>query len=328
MARGICSVGVSGFERDYAPQSGATDRLSARSRRLRCFSFKIPCLSLLAAVNCILCALAFGGDFSLPTRKPKDRVSEIPIKIYQQYLIVVDGRIGNLEHQKLLLDTGTSPSMIDKTVAQKLGLHGPERRLELFNKDVLSERVTLPDLELGPLRRQNLLVMVADFAAVAKGLGTRIDAVVGLDVLGRTSFTVDYLKRRIVFGASVEAHTAPFTAVQQFITVNMESRGRQLHLLLDTGAQQLVLFQNHLHGVDYLWSPVYGSGQNVSGAFSYGTVILEQGRIGTKEVGPQRASVATQSDAGSEFDGLIGISCLRPKRVSFDFERQLLGWSD
>src|ERR1700688_1642261 len=219
MARGICSFGVPGFERDYAPQSGAADRLRARSRRLRYFSFKIACLSLLPAVNCILCALAFGGDFSLPTRKPKDRVTEIPIKIYQQYLIVVDGRIGNLEHQKLLLDTGTSPSMIDKSVAQKLGLHGPERRLELFNKDVLSEKVTLPDLQLGPLRRQNLLVMVADFAAVAKGLGTRIDAVVGLDVLGRTSFTVDYLKRRIVFGASVEAHTAPFTAVQQFITV-------------------------------------------------------------------------------------------------------------
>jgi predicted aspartyl protease len=240
----------------------------------------------------------------------------------------VDGCIGNLDHQNILLDTGTNPSMIDKSVAVKLGLKGTANRLALSNKNVLSETVTLPDLQLGPLRRQNLQVMVADFATVGKGLGTRIDAVVGLDVLGGTSFTVDYLKRRIVFGASVETHSAPFTKVQQFITLNLESRGRQLHLLLDTGAQQLVLFQNHLQGVDYSWSPFYGSGENVSGDFSYGTIILGQGRIGTKEVGRQRASVARQSDAGSEFDGLIGISCLHPKRVSFDFERQVLGWSD
>ena len=112
------------------------------------------------------------------------RATEIPIKLYQEYLIVVEGRIGNLEHQHLLLDTGTNPSMIDTKVSARLGLQSTARSLALFNRNVESKSVILPDLQFGPLRRQNLEVMVADFSRIASGLGTRIDAVIGLDVLG------------------------------------------------------------------------------------------------------------------------------------------------
>jgi len=38
--------------------------------------------------------------------------------------------------------------------------------------------------------------------------------------------------------------------------------------------------------------------------------------------------VASQRDFANDLDGLMGVSCLHPKRISFDFERQLLGWSD
>jgi predicted aspartyl protease len=329
MQRRICSFGATGLERYEAPCPGPADKTKAQAQRgLAGFAGQIARFAPLVLVSCTLCVSSLGGDLSVPPPKPADRVTEIPIKLYQQYLIVVDGRIGNLEHQRLLLDTGTNPSMIDQSVATKLRLEGKPRRLALFNKNVVSENVILPDLQFGPIHRQNLRVMVADFARIGRGIGTRIDAVIGLDVLGGTSFTIDYAKRQIVFRPSTEAHTAALTALQQFVTVNLESGGRQLHLLLDTGSQQLVLFQNRLRGLDYLWSPVTGSGQNVSGAFSFGTVILSQARIGTQEVGPQRASVAGPLDIEGDIDGLIGLSCLRPKRISFDFEHHVLGWSD
>lgn len=243
---------------------------------------------------------------------------------------MVDGRIGNLEHQNLLLDTGSNPSMIDRSVSAKLGLRGTSRDLSLFNKSVASENVMLPDLQCGPLRRQDLPVMVADFSTISRGLGTRIDAVIGLDVLGATNFTVDYARRRIIFGAaSAEHHTVPFTAGQQFVTVNLKSGGRQLHLLVDTGTSQLVLFESHLRGMDYVATSVVGTGHNASGDVRLGAVVLPQAKIGTLEVGPQRASVVkSQQDFASDLDGLMGLSCLRPKRISFDFDRQLLGWSD
>jgi len=282
-----------------------------------------------ALATCIAGALALAGDLSVPAPTPSSRVTELPIKLYEQYLIVVEGRIGNLDHQHLLLDTGTNPSVIDKRVSGKLGLQATPRTLSLFNKNVASESVMLPDLEVGPMRRRDLPVMVADFSSTGKTLGTRIDAIIGLDVLGATNFTVDYWKRRILFHASMEAHTASFTAGQQFITVNLKNGARQLHLLLDTGTPDLVLFQNHLSGMDYEWSTALGSGHNVSGNVGFGTIVLQEAKLGTKEVGPQQASVvATRKDIENDLDGLLGVSCFHPKRVSFDFERNLLAWSD
>jgi predicted aspartyl protease len=286
-------------------------------------------MALLAVLSCSLCVVSFGGDIPLRPPSPKRPAAEIPFKAYEGYLIVVDGRIGNLEHQNLLLDTGSNPSMIDRSVSAKLGLQGTSRDLSFFNKSVASESVTLSDLQFGPMRRQNLAAMVADFNAISKGLGVRIDAVIGLDVLGATNFTVDYAKRRIIFGASVERHTAPFTAGPQFITVNVKSGSRQLRLLLDTGTAHLVLFESHLRGMDYVWTGAIGSGHNASGNVRFGAVVLPQAKIGSFEAGPQRASVvASQRDFDGDLDGLMGVSCLRPKRISFDFEQQLLGWSD
>ena len=303
--------------------SGSSER---REAQLACAGRK---MALLAVLTCSLCVVSFAGDIPSRAPRPNRPAAEIPFKAYEEYLIVVDGRIGNLEHQNLLLDTGSNPSMIDRSVSAKLGLQGTSRDLSFFNKNIASESVTLPEVEFGPMRRQNLPVVVADFSAISRGLGTRIDAVIGLDVLGATNFTVDYGKRRIVFGASTLRHTAPFTAGPQFITLNVKSGGRQLHLLLDTGTPQLVLFESHLNGMDYVWTGAGGSGHNASGNVRFGAVVLPQTRIGTFEVGPQRASVVeSQRNFASDLDGLMGLSCLRPKRISFDFERQLLGWSD
>jgi len=282
--------------------------------------------ALLAVMTCALPAFSWGGDIPDTRPRPTRPLAEIPFKAYQDYLIVAEGRIGNLEHQNLLLDTGTNPSMIDRRISAELGLQATSRDLSLFNKQVTSATVTLPELEFGPMRRENLQVMVADFSAIGRGLGTRIDAVIGLDVLGATNFTVDYVKHRIRFGASVQRHTAPFTAGPQFITVNLKSGGRELHLLLDTGTPQLVLFESHLRDTDLMRTDAAGSGRNLTGNVDFKAVVLQQARIGTLEVGPQPASVVSSQQ--NDMDGLMGVSCLRPKRISFDFEQQLLGWSD
>jgi predicted aspartyl protease len=331
MARRVGGVGSVGPERREHPRvpPAPTKRIGWRGA-FSSTGRKLVRLMLLAVLNCSLCEFSFGGDLTVRTTNPPRPIVEIPFKAYQGYLIVVDGRIGNLEHQNLLLDTGSNPSMIDRSVSAKLGLQGSSRNLSLFNKSVSSESVTLPDVQCGPLQRQNLAVMVADFSAIGRGLGVRIDAVIGLDVLGATNFTVDYAKRRILFGtASVEHHTVPFRSGEQFITVDVKSGGRQLHLLVDTGTPQLVLFESRLRGVDYVQTSVVGNGHNASGNVRFGAVVLPQAKIGTLEVGPQPASVVkSQQDFASDLDGLMGLSCLRPKRISFDFDRQLLGWSD
>jgi predicted aspartyl protease len=294
----------------------------------RIFQF-LAHLFLFAALVVSLQPFSAAGDIPLQNSGLPRPISEIPFKAYQTYLIVVDGRIGTREHQNLLLDTGSNPSMIDRSVSADLELKGISRDLSAFNKSVASESVVLSDLEFGPLRRRNLQVMVADFSAIDRELGTRIDAVVGLDVLGGTNFTIDYQKSRISFGASRQPHTAPLIAERQYIAVNLKNGGRQLHLLLDTGTPQLVLFENHLDGADFVWSNAVGSGHNISGNVHFATVVLTDAKIGKENVGPQRASVvSSRKELQSDLDGLMGLSCLRPKRISFDFEHQTLGWSE
>jgi len=187
----------------------------------------------------------------------------------------------------------------------------------------------LPDLELGPLHRVNLPVMVADFSKVGKGLGIRVDGVIGLDVLGATGFTIDYQKSRILFHASQQRHSASFAADPQFITVNLKSGGKDLRLLLDTGTPHLILFTDSLRNLDYDWSAATGTGQNISGTVAYGTIILPRANFGGEDVGPQRVSVvASRKSTETNYDGLIGVAFLRPKQLSFDFDRQILGWSN
>src|ERR1039458_597669 len=281
MAQRMCSFGATGAKRSEsscAPSAGIPRTVWPRG--LAHASRDIaPLAVLLCNLLCNLCVPSVGGDISVWTPSPTRQVAQIPFKAYQGYLIVVDGRIGNLEHQNLLLDTGSNPSMIDSSVSARLGLQGTARDLSVFNKSFASESITLPDLQFSPVRRENLPVMVANFSVFSRG--------------------------------------------------NLRRGARQLHLLLDTGTPQLVLFESHLRGVDYVWSGAMGSGQNVAGNVRFGTVVLSQARIGTLDVGPQRASVvASRTGIESDLDGLMGVSCLRPKRISFDFERQLLGWSD
>ena len=74
---------------------------------------------------------------------PDPQIPDVPFHLYQGYLVMVEGRIGNLDHQNLSIDTGTSPSMVDESIARKAGPEWEQRRNSLFNKNVPAERVVL-----------------------------------------------------------------------------------------------------------------------------------------------------------------------------------------
>ena len=288
---------------------------------------------LSAVANALLAgflpAMCLAGDITVPSPPKNAQAGEIPFSLRLGYMIVVEGRVADLDRLNFVIDTGTNPSMIDKSISEKLNLKGIQRGLSLLNKDLASETVMLPNLELGLLHRANLPVMVADFSKIGKGLGVRVDGIIGLDVLGATSFTIDYQKNRILFHASHERHSASFAAGPQFITLNLKTGTRELRMLLDTGTPHLILFSDSLRNLDYDWSAANGTGQNISGRVAYATIILPGAKLGGEDVGPQRVSVvASQKSAETNYDGLIGVAFLHPKQLSFDFDRQLLGWSN
>lgn len=255
---------------------------------------------------------------------------EVPFKLYQSYLIVVQGSLGTLERLNLLIDTGANATSVDYRIARKLGLKGQQAKLALVNQPENVRRVTLPNLRLGPVRAESLPVLVQDLSFVQTTLGVRVDAIVGLDFLGRSSFAVDYESKKMVFGSIDPACLAiPFKHGAPTVTVEVRLNGQPVRLLIDTGARDLLLFERHLP--EGLWRLPTLDVKRVfnSAAAWYETkeVIVSKVQLGASDRRNQKAFVTPGNEhLDPFFDGAFGPASLGLKWIAFDFEHGSFGW--
>lgn len=119
-------------------------------------------------------------------------IAEVPFELYQHHLIVVKGSIGRLNGLTLLIDTGTIPSIVDARIARKLKLHAEPSTLISFGQEVPVKSAVLDGFSIGPLESGRVPAGVGDLSYLQ---GVRVDAIVGLDVLARTSFSIDYQRQ-------------------------------------------------------------------------------------------------------------------------------------
>src|SRR4029077_4579246 len=178
---------------------------------------------------------------------------EIPFELVSGYLVVVDGSIGPLHGLKFVLDTGSTYSMLNRKLADQLEL----RRLtgEAFNidKTVKTEWATMQEVEIGPIRATQVLVIVTG-PEYFKSIGSHVDAVVGLDLLRQKNFSIDFANRKVRFGP-LEAgrHSIPMVSDDMALKVEAQANGRLLHLVLDSGAPGPLMYEERLgkRTVDY-----------------------------------------------------------------------------
>src|SRR5579872_2001381 len=130
---------------------------------------------------------------------------EVPFQLIDGWAIVLEGTLGGLHHQKMLIDTGAVPSAISKRVAKKLRLLGSEQELSVMNRSIEVERVRVPGVQLGPVAAEALDMAAMDLGRIELALNTRIDAVIGLDLLARRNFTLDYHRKKLVFVSGANA---------------------------------------------------------------------------------------------------------------------------
>ena len=97
---------------------------------------------------------------------------------------MLDGNLGGLHHQKMLIDTGAVPSAISIRVAKRLGLLGSVQELSLMNRSIAVERVAFLEL-IGSGCGRGIGHGGNGLGRIEQALGTRIDAVFGLDLLAR-----------------------------------------------------------------------------------------------------------------------------------------------
>ncbi len=255
---------------------------------------------------------------------------EVPFKLYRGYSIVVRGEVGGIKKLNFLLDTGAEPSVIDVRLARRLRLEGQSETLSVFSRSVEAQKIVLPELRVGPVRADGTAVLVHDLAFIEEGLGVRIDGLIGLDVLGRESFSIDYEAGKLRFGPILSTGSSVnFEPGSSYVVVKFQPKDSPLRLLVDTGTNHLILFEERARSH---FPPLRTRGtkslSNMGGAIVLDQVELPDARLGESTLPSQTALLLrTPSGAPGDFDGLLGVAALGAKRVDFDFERRVLSWT-
>ena len=259
-----------------------------------------------------------------------DSANEVPFKLYRGYVIVARGSIGNVRNLNFLIDTGAIPSVLDRRIAQRLHLTGAVEKLSVFTQELDTERVIAPDVNLGPFHADALPAVVGNLSFAEKILGTRVDAVVGLDLLGQNAFTIDYQSKKIIVGP-IDPSLAgiPYEAHPGYAVVEMKIQQRSLRLLVDTGASDLEFFEAATRDCpDAIRIIGTQTGSNMGGEIRFQHVELADAYLGSMPWGTRHAFILPDSGENQPdgLRGLLGVASLKARRVGFDPEHRIFAW--
>jgi predicted aspartyl protease len=277
--------------------------------------------------RCLLAVVASVLVSGTPLRSTEP-ITEVPFELYQRHLVVTRGSVGRLNNLNLLIDTGTIPSAVDSRIARKLRLQAEPAMLVAFGQRVPIQSVVVDGLRIGSLQSGRVPAGVGDLSYLQ---GAHVDAIVGLDVLARTNFSIDYRTRVLKFApAGREDAAAPLDVVWPFVTVTMTIEGEKVRLLVDTGSSDLVLFKTRMPAT-LSRAPWRGDKtvQYASGSARLRRLDLRNVGLGTHVWDELPAWALDRVPHGypPSIDGILGVMALGCQRVRFDFERNELGWS-
>jgi len=285
-------------------------------------------IGLMATLPATLC---FGSPLPKPARDVEDRSAaqaEVPFQFLNDNLVIVKVTVGAVKSVNMILDTGTNPSAISEKLAERLKLPAKTEALQTLNGTIQTRSLTVPSIQIGPLEAHPIRVLVLDLSFMERTLGISLGGIVGLDILRTGSFTIDYRRKKIVFGSmAANKNVVRFETREPFLTVKATVQGQQVLLLVDSGTWGLLLYRNRLQTTpeqvrfDSNASISSPGGMTHVGWFRVG-VSLGKDSLGARNV----AIADMDSDPQYDFDGLLGFASMGFQKVSFDFENGLFGW--
>jgi predicted aspartyl protease len=177
------------------------------------------------------------SDHSIPR-------GSIPVKIYRGFLVVAEGQFGGENTRRnFIIDTGTSPSILNIDAAKQLKLPLTQAKLSAIGRQSETFATTVPEIYLGPLQAFSVPVLVTDLSSVERDLNIPITGVLGMDILGKTSFRLDYGNQMIEFGEIAPAGIPVSLSTGADLPIaEIKIGGKLLRVLVDTGADHLVFF--------------------------------------------------------------------------------------
>ena len=254
--------------------------------------------------------------------------AEVPFQLYNDNLIIVKATIGTLKNVNMILDTGTSPSAISREMGGRLKLQGEPEPLQTLNGTIQALSVILPRIQIGPLHGESIRVMVQDLSFMERSLGITLGGIAGLDILSTGSFTIDYGRRKVVFGPiAASAKAIRFETRKPFLTVKAKIDGHEVRLLVDSGTWGLLVYRNRLGTAQEQlhFDPI--ASISTAGGMAHVGWLRAVVSLGSDNLGSRNVAIADlDSDLQNDFDGLLGFAKMGFLKVSFDFENGLFGW--
>lgn len=252
--------------------------------------------------------------------------SEVCFRLVHDSIIVVPLMANGAGPFDFVLDTGTDTTIVDPLLARQLSLPALDHiQLTTLGGSQTLTRSSLRVLAAGQARVENLEVLVQDLGEMRK-LDSRIQGMVGQNFLSHLNYLLDYRKHSLSIEQADEIHDdmegdripMEVTDNKMIVTSEAQSLGRaKLRLLLDSGANSVVLIQKASHALNL-------SGQaNWVEVTSTGQVGMQVGRVRSLTVGSQQfhdiavaLPEAAPSDSERVEDGLLPTAFFRALYVN------------
>ena len=113
-------------------------------------------------------ALGLMASSTIVLASPAEGPTEVCFELYLGYTIVAKGSMGRLQKLNFIIDTGAVPSVVDARVAPRLGLKGTFDTVSVFSKDVRTEEVVVPTVDLGPVHAESVRFLAQDLRFIGK----------------------------------------------------------------------------------------------------------------------------------------------------------------
>jgi predicted aspartyl protease len=226
----------------------------------------------------------------------------VPFREAWGWAVVVPVSVGGSGVHEMLLDTGTTSTILEPSLAAELGVD-PEARTRLLTpagaRDAGVGRVSLV---LGSQRLEDVEVVIAEIPAVRSD-EPGIRGILGQSALAGLEYTIDHARRRIVLHRRLETTASASAPSRPTLDVRLGCGREAVRLVVDSGVAAPVLF-------DGARTPGIELGGVVHAATNAGEALWREGRLTAlcfagRRIGPTSVVVRPQGARARTEDGLL-----------------------
>lgn len=263
-------------------------------------------------------ALTLLGDLNLVGAS-----QAVPFRLSRGYLIIVEGSVDSRKGVSILIDTGSTTTLISKRLAEEIGgqsLGTTPVLVHSLTATIQLPRTILDRVRIGTTEFRRIPAVITSLSSRLPTIGGQCDVVLGMNALARNHFSIDYKNRELRFKKYRPDGSKPrYYVSNPRLAVRLSVRGNPVKLLLDTGSKSLILFKGDPRSYPVRETFRISVLCHLARTEVVRQVYLPDVRLGEMILGTVRALLLLSPRAArTDFDGILGPTALEVRRIDYD----------